>query len=52
MKTTTFRMWKSNRFLLDVLKEKLEKKRGQLLSRNLIINEALKNFIEDFENVE
>jgi hypothetical protein len=47
MKTTTFRIWESNKMLLDELRDMLEKKRGQLLSRNLIINEALKNLKEN-----
>jgi hypothetical protein len=42
MKTLAFRMWESNHTLLNALQLDLEKKRGQVLSQNLILNEALK----------
>lgn len=42
METTTFRIWESNKRLLDNIQNKLEKKRKQVLSKNLVINEALK----------
>jgi len=47
MKTTTFRIWETNKNLLDTLKDNLEKKRGQVLSRNLVISEALKRMTEE-----
>jgi len=47
MKTTTFRIWKTNRQMLDIIKKGLEGKRGQVLSRNLVLNEALKKLIEE-----
>ena len=42
MKTTTFRIWESNTKLLDDLRNSLQKKRGVVLSKNLVLNEALK----------
>jgi len=42
MKTTTFRIWESNKKLLDELQDSIEHKRNVVLSKNLILNEALK----------
>jgi len=50
MKTYTFRMWESNRTLLTKIQESLEMDRKQVLSKNLILNEVLKKYMEDMNN--
>jgi hypothetical protein len=50
MKTTTFRMWKSNNALLNQLKSQMESKRGLIVSKNLIINESLQDLKEKLKN--
>jgi hypothetical protein len=47
MKTTTFRIWESNKKLLDELQDSIEHKRNVVLSKNLILNEALKQLKEN-----
>ena len=46
MKTLAFRLWESNGEMLDLLKRELGEKRKQVLSKNLILNEALKDLIQ------
>lgn len=41
MKTSCFNLWESNAKDLTDIKKRLEEKRGAVLSRNLIIKEAL-----------
>jgi len=50
MKTTTVRVWESNKKLLDGLQEILERKRGVVLSKNLVLNEALKLLKRELKN--